>query len=245
MRITYIVLDKDRPAVGFAECHGLGLIPYCQENKRLLVERKVDLWRNAFHTTTAYGGIYELRRRYYNSQWGITTPTVLATKYISHTVAVWIMEASELRAAGMPPGCFTLTFKGDPVCSDIFQTVVIRDAAWQLAMEKCFERGILPKAMHPKSPYFWTSNNSWYIFDGFPRAIQDMLDKTSVVKCAFDLGVGIDVENLIEGKLAACADLKVWEEGWSIRERNYLEPHRPLPSWDSLLWENCTQWWQA
>ncbi|KAF6780809.1 hypothetical protein CMUS01_16805, partial [Colletotrichum musicola] len=169
-------------------------------------------------------------------------PTLLATNYVSHPVAVWIIEASELRAAGMPPGSFTLSFKGDSVCSEIFQTVIIRDAAWQLAMEKCIERGLLPKAMHPRSPFFWRANNSWYIFHGFPQAVQDMLDKKSVVKCDFDLGSGIDVEELIEEKLAVCADVKAWEEGWSIRERDWLEPRLPLPSWDSLLCENSSQW---
>jgi hypothetical protein len=43
--IRRIVLSEDREAVGFPESHGKWLVPFCLENTRLRIERRVNLWR--------------------------------------------------------------------------------------------------------------------------------------------------------------------------------------------------------
>jgi hypothetical protein len=46
LRIRNILLHEDRESVAFPESHVLGLIPFCKENPRLRVDRRVNLWRN-------------------------------------------------------------------------------------------------------------------------------------------------------------------------------------------------------
>lgn len=41
--IRNIVLHEDHTAVAWPECHGQGLITYCQENSKLRIERRLDL----------------------------------------------------------------------------------------------------------------------------------------------------------------------------------------------------------
>ncbi|KAF6808806.1 hypothetical protein CSOJ01_07274 [Colletotrichum sojae] len=170
MSIRSIVLNEDQRSVAFSECHALGLIPYCRENMRLHIDRRVT---------------------------------------------IWILEDLELQAAGMPPGCFTLTLDGDSTCSEIFQTVVRRDAVWQRAIDLCLERNILPALAwdvrrrdsrnivgFPPRLSHWARRNEWYLFEAFPQAIEDILAGRSFVKCSFELGDAwgetCDVERLIE-----------------------------------------------
>ncbi|KAF6823624.1 hypothetical protein CMUS01_10615 [Colletotrichum musicola] len=104
MRLERIVLEEDHLAVGFSECHGLGLIPFCQENPQLRIERKVDLWRNTLHMTTAHGDNLDRQIWFLQQKYIMDRPTgILQTNHISYPIAVWIMEALELEAAGMPP----------------------------------------------------------------------------------------------------------------------------------------------
>lgn len=50
--IRKVILNEKEIAVGNPECRAQGLIPFCQENPGLSVERKVDLWRNIFAKAT-------------------------------------------------------------------------------------------------------------------------------------------------------------------------------------------------
>ncbi|KAK1991238.1 hypothetical protein LX36DRAFT_663483 [Colletotrichum falcatum] len=240
--ITSIILNEDRAAVAFAECHGLGLVPYCRENPRLRVERRVNMWRTVFQTTTGND----------KSEICYVDETFLA-RDISISMAVWIVEALELNSAGMPPGSFALTFDGDWACSEMFQTVVQRDAAWQAAIDLCLDRKFLPPLPYHerrKDPRnfdggadngdCWRRDNRWYLFEAFPQAIRDIVDGNSIVKCNFALGEAWDVERLVEqNKEWSFAD---WKAGWYDREKETFEPDPPSPSWVQLRCENS---WDA
>ncbi|KAK1725149.1 uncharacterized protein BDZ83DRAFT_730579 [Colletotrichum acutatum] len=97
MEIRRIVLNEDWKAVGYAECHGVGLIPYCLENPLLFVDRRVDIWRTVFQTTT----IFEFKDPVMPPK----DDDPLPAHQISYRAAVWIAEAVELAYAGMPRGC--------------------------------------------------------------------------------------------------------------------------------------------
>ncbi|GKT88971.1 hypothetical protein CT0861_07137 [Colletotrichum tofieldiae] len=236
--IRNIVLNEDRAAVAFAECHGLGFVPYCQENPHLRVQRRVSMWRTVFQTTTA------------NVNHHVMPPNEdisLHSNDISYSVAVWILEALELKSAGMPPDSFTLTLDGDWTCSEIFHTVVQRDAAWQAAIDLCMERRILP-------PLSWDlrrrdsrnrrgfdgeaygQDNSWYSFEAFPQAIQDIVAGNSIIKCNFALGEAWDVERLVEENKGRTLD--DWKAAWFLREKRHFDPDPPSPNWVQLLCDN-------
>ncbi|KAH9229443.1 hypothetical protein K456DRAFT_1752826 [Colletotrichum gloeosporioides 23] len=131
MHLRRVILNEDREAVADPQCHGLGLIPFCKENPLLRVERRVSLWRNAFQTDTAYrspDARYKPKYRY--------TPWAMDSAQVTHNVASWVIEALALEPAGMPSGSFSLLLDGQPVpwqCTQVFQLIVQRDAAWQAA----------------------------------------------------------------------------------------------------------------
>ncbi|KAF6812014.1 hypothetical protein CMUS01_13158 [Colletotrichum musicola] len=207
MSIRSIVLNEDQRSVAFSECHALGLILYCRENTRLRIDRRVSR-RTVLQTTMA--------------DIDYTVPYAeakLEPSQISYRVAVWILDALELQAAGMPPGCFTLTLDGDSTCSEIFQTLVQRDTAWQTAIDLCLERDILPALawdVRRRDSRNLGGRNEWYLFEAFPQAIEDILAGRSIVKCTFGLGDAwgetCDVERFIEENKSKTMD--EWREAW-------------------------------
>lgn len=242
--IRSVVLNEDRRSVAFPECHGLGLVPFCKENPRIRIERRVSMWRTAFQTALTRHSTTDIIIGPYASN-------LLTANSISCPVAVWIVEALELEAAGMPSGCFTLTLDGDSTCSEIFQTVVRRDAAWHTAIDLCLERGILPPLpwdvrrrdsridrCHADSG--WQKNNRWYTFEAFPKAVEDIVAGRSIIKCGFELGdawgVACDPERLIEENKGWT--MAQWKEGWFVREKESFDPDPPSPTWLQLLCEN-------
>ncbi|WYZ43124.1 hypothetical protein EsH8_VI_000823 [Colletotrichum jinshuiense] len=217
-----LVLEEDYPAVSNPECHGLSFVPICQEYPLLRVERRVNLW------TAVFPDICTSPRR----------PTVepqtvpeLDSNRISEQVATWVVEAAVLQSAGMPPGSFSLVLTGDPaprLCSDIFQTVIHRDVAWQLAQEECLARGHLSqqcwgaRTMRPAARRGMLGpGNVCYLFDGFPRALRDIVDGGSVVRCEFDPGEPLSVEALLQGKRGWL--WFQWQEGWYRRDKQVVE----------------------
>ncbi|KAF4868644.1 hypothetical protein CGCSCA1_v012163 [Colletotrichum siamense] len=251
LNIRKILLKEERLAVAFSECHGLGLIPFCQENPQLRVERRVNMWRTILPVT--YKDLYVIGMALKPS-----TEETSTQKDWSSQVAIWAQEALELEHAGMPPGSFTLTIDGDSSCAEIFREVVQRDAVWQQAVDICFERGILPplrwdvrrrdardhKRTHfglredPEQP--GSSDNSWYVREGFPQAIHAIVAGTSVVKCNFWVGDAWDVEQLVEENKGWT--MLQWKTGWHSQfTTRQFEPDPPSPSWIQLLCDDTLQ----
>lgn len=106
--VRSIVLNEDRKSVSFPESHCQGLVRFYLENPHLRVERRVNLWRTVFqsHDIQLLG---------------------LTSVYMTEAVANWVVEASAL------PSAFSLIFDGQPITeksSEVFQKVVVREAAW-------------------------------------------------------------------------------------------------------------------
>ncbi|KAK2031042.1 hypothetical protein LX32DRAFT_637549 [Colletotrichum zoysiae] len=238
LSLRNIILNEDRVAVGFAESHGLGLIPYCRENLRLRIKRQVSMWRTVFLTTTT---------NYWGRCHGYPWEDGLRANEISYAVATWIAEALELGPAGMPPGSFTLSLEGDGACSTIFKTVIQRDAAWQTAIDCCLERNLLPRLSWGKrrrdcrnksygeEGETWHTRNMWYVLEAFPQAIRDMTTGDSIVTSNFDLGESWDVERLVEENKGWT--MQDWKVAWH-RNSDFFQPDPPLPRWDRLVHEH-------
>ncbi|CAI0655377.1 unnamed protein product [Colletotrichum noveboracense] len=244
LSIRNIVLDENRYAVGRAESHGLGLIPYCQENPRLRVERRASMWRTVFQSMTG------------NREPGHTVPYKnqemehLYAPSISDSVAVWVLEALELERAGMPAGSFSLVFEGDSICPQIFRNVVQRDAAWQAAVDLCLERKSLPalswgeRRSDPRNNIrsralgeYPGRDNMWYLFENFPQAIRDITSGNSIVRCNFDVGEALDPEALVRQHRYWTMD--DWKEGWWSHNPESFQPDSG--SWLQLLCDNSYQ----
>lgn len=161
-KIGWIVLDEDDACIAWPECHAQGLIPFCQENKHLRIDRHIDIWKTMFKTS-----------------WNVMATT--SNQYI----APWLMEAVGLLDLDMPQRAFRLTFIGDMSLSRATQTfnVALKDATWQAALEKCTsvnQYGQLDPAIIRISPAF--------IMAGFPQAMPDIASGTSIVRCDSPIG---------------------------------------------------------
>ncbi|KAK1973341.1 hypothetical protein LZ30DRAFT_611134 [Colletotrichum cereale] len=238
-QIKTMVLLEDREAVENPECHALGLIPFCQENPSLRVERRVSLWKNAFlYSSLHQTSLYRLQDGFRG----------LEANEVSAGLARWIMEALTLVPAGMPPGSFTLVLDGeqDPTCEEIFQSVVLRDAVWQQAMDESFARGYLPptpfvkrREDHRSRNYFYIGAESFcnhsYVCERFPQAVADIVNGTSIVRCSFNPGELSDVEQLVEERKSwTLAD---WKTKWFARDTPTFRPSPGFTPWKKILRE--------
>ncbi|KAK1714441.1 hypothetical protein BDP67DRAFT_514078 [Colletotrichum lupini] len=231
--VRRINLIEDRPSLSYPECHGLGLIRFCQENPLLRIERHVGLWDTIFQgdPMSMEPGEEELPRR------------EKKTDEISYPIATWMVEALALPAAGMPQDAFKLMFVGDSEgdweCEQIFRKIVLRDAAWQEARDECFKRGILP-------PLSWAERRAgaWggsydddaftgsnplcrcFLFEDFPRAVHELLNGSSLITCNFNPGEAWNLEKIIEKRRSW--SLRKWNRKWSRGNQSYrrgLGPH--------------------
>ncbi|KAJ0317713.1 hypothetical protein Brms1b_004717 [Colletotrichum noveboracense] len=173
----------------------------------------------------------------------------LRSNQVSRNVATWIMEALALEHHGMPHGAFSLLLDGGPapqLCEEIFQTVVQRDVAWQLARDESRRRGYLPartwierNGEHPRrwcSSYTPAESDFGYMYEGFPRAMRDVAEKKSVVRCNFDVGVPWDVERIVEERRGRGE--QEWNEDWFAHDPLSWETVPPLLSWADCLRED-------
>jgi hypothetical protein len=106
--------------------HTQGLIPFYRHNSKLRVERIVNLWTAGFYPNVAH-----------------RLPAHIVTKSFSR----WIFETLDLQTHGMPSDAFHLILDGNPIpekTSRVFE-VVQRDAAFQAALEVCYNRGTSPR----------------------------------------------------------------------------------------------------
>lgn len=51
-QLRKVVVHEDRMSVNHPASHVRGLIPFCEENPDLRIERRVDLWRNCFMSSS-------------------------------------------------------------------------------------------------------------------------------------------------------------------------------------------------
>jgi hypothetical protein len=131
-----IILLKDHEAVAFAESHARGLIPYCQQYKKLRIERHASLWRCILPVLNEQ--LYMIWR----------PPGINHNQscMITKAVSLWIGEAMALPSLGMPDGSFSLVIDGNttPEASSKIFDIVLRDTASQFSLDDSYRRGITP-----------------------------------------------------------------------------------------------------
>ena len=228
--IRKVILLEDRPSVAYPQCHGRGLIPFCQTHKELCFERIVDLWRKAFPVSTR--AMYDYIRK---SQNGDDANTMSEDRLISGTISdaigSWMTEAQALQDLGMPEGSHTLVFNGAPnpeQASRAFQ-VVQRDAAWQVALDVAYTKGTLPH-------HTWSERRlkTGYITECFPDVVQSLSKKDAPIRCNFSLGTPYSPKKL--GQDHRGWDDDNWESRWNSYDQAKFQTEPPLPPWHILRW---------
>ncbi|KAI4683949.1 uncharacterized protein J4E84_006789 [Alternaria hordeiaustralica] len=233
LSIRKILLLEDHTSVAWPECHGQGLVTYCQENLKLRIERRVDLWRaclpsasTPLHAITGRALAY-LREYKYDR----IAASIVSRGEMGHGgVADWIMEALALESLGMPPKSFTLIIDGAAVPENSTQifNVLQRDAAWQKAYQRC-----VIDAIDCQNAPIWLASreNNAYIMRGFSEALQAITDDKSSVKCNFSPGLVQDVDQVVaQGRSWNDAEWLVnWREMGELQAD--IHTSAPLPSW--------------
>ncbi|KAI8179645.1 hypothetical protein K4K51_003419 [Colletotrichum sp. SAR 10_75] len=168
------------------------------------------------------------------------TPWAMDSAQVTHNVASWVIEALALEPAGMPSGSFSLLLDGQPVpwqCTQVFQLIVQRDAAWQAAWLLSLDRGILPSlSWFDRKGELRGSRVPDLPSEKWPQALRDIAEGSSIVRCNFDVGDSWDVEKIVEDHRQWT--VQQWMEGLGKREPSTWEPDAPLPNWREIIEEN-------
>ncbi|KAK0747385.1 hypothetical protein B0T21DRAFT_406017 [Apiosordaria backusii] len=131
-------------AVGYPECHAIGLIPFCKENPRLRIQRRLSLYNNVQRNTVQgfKGGDFEQDEF---TDGGSGTARHWRVQ-MTRMVAEWLAEASVLYTVyGMPQEAFTLVLDHERVVWSYEPPSPIRfllqAAEWQAVSEEAFMGG--------------------------------------------------------------------------------------------------------
>ncbi|KAH6973007.1 hypothetical protein BKA56DRAFT_593146 [Ilyonectria sp. MPI-CAGE-AT-0026] len=224
LKIRNIVLHEDRRAIAFPESHARGLIPFCQENPLLRIERRVDLWRTIFqaegmNTLERYRGrVSEMDAKF-------------STYGLCGSLADWLIEAAELPQDGMPPNSFSLVLDGDPatdLCAEIFQTLIPPHVAFDRVFETLRSQGI--------HPITFESNDLPVRESTFSKELRHLVNQTSNVRCNFDPVQVCDFEKIL--KTGNGWDVEQWRRTYNRGMPSDFDITPILPKWHDLLLEN-------
>lgn len=238
LQIRKVVLHEENKAVAWPECHAQGLIPFCQHNPKLQIERRVDLWKAILPAASTCLVDYDdvspaiLHQTRCDC---VRADLVTAGLHNQGCIASWIMEVTALQSHGMPSQSFRLVIDGDltPTRSTHVFDVAQRDAVWQTAFEAC----ISDQSIWPTPPE-WNKirENRAYIMHGFPEALRALTNGQSPVSCNFDIGQMPDTEPLIrQGRMWTLSE---WEDNWKALGPADLDTDVPSRSWLDLQREN-------
>ncbi|KAF5523208.1 hypothetical protein CGCA056_v005615 [Colletotrichum aenigma] len=252
-----IILLEDAKCISYPESHDRGLIPFCQDNPLLRVERRVKLWTNVFLTGMTYDAYLEWQCA---QQTGQHETGVLYSDQITAALGPWIVEAAALVGAGMPPASFSLLLEsgGAPeLCSQIFQSVLHRDIAWQQAWIESARNGTLDlswfglrgklaaNSVRERDHVFHAGPTrgpqnfcdfAGYFFEELPRVVREMGEGSSIIRCDFEVGTPLDFQAIVD-------DHKHWGDGkwiqeWSSHSPAIWKTVSPLPDWKTIVKDN-------
>ncbi|KAI8718249.1 hypothetical protein NCS52_00603100 [Fusarium sp. LHS14.1] len=231
LHLRKVVLHENRVSVAHPERHARGLIPFCRENHRLRIERRVDVLSTIFQIAS----LRSLPQLPISSQEEPNIRYKLGSHCITETVADWLLEALTTVDAGMPADAFTMVLDSGPatdLCSDVFHNVVHRRLAWQAALEHCYSQGILPypSPHDPEYTFCDVSPDLW-------QALQHLSNETSVLRCNFSPGLPWSVDEIFEE--CHTWGLGQWRLAWSLGPNTRgFAVLPPLPDWGDTLREN-------
>ncbi|SCO06214.1 uncharacterized protein FFE2_11027 [Fusarium fujikuroi] len=157
--VSKLVLNEDRNAISSPECHVLGLIPFFRENSKLIVEHRLNLWRNILPTSVRQG-CFEIALDNQGldlQEWDNIPQTHQARSCeIARAVTNIIMHISKALTKGLPSRSYSLTIEGDPDLNhstEFFSTIMKPFIAWLTANTACVAQGILLPPEHCNYPF--------------------------------------------------------------------------------------------
>ncbi|KAF2822273.1 hypothetical protein CC86DRAFT_410645 [Ophiobolus disseminans] len=201
--VREVVIQEDHLSVLLPASHAQGLNPLFRKNPRLVVKKRVDLWR----TTLVLNSNRVFR----------------SAKHDLQGIMRWVHEARVLRQRGMPANSFELVLHGpSPEASQHIHNVVVNAAILQEAAREIGRQNNMENAFtcHPVSV-------------DFPDVIKQILRGEIPVRFEAEMGQPWDLEVILRehrGEWAddfkqgfAIEDLEEPPEGWDAARRAYIE----------------------
>lgn len=160
LSLKKVTLVEDKLSVNRPAIHGTGLIPLCQENPDLRIQRHLVLsqalqsFRPNSWGESDFDDQWNGRRRLL----GPDRQKWVSPLCLTGDLLLWIAEASRLPSLGMPANSYTLVLDGGhhgAYFSDLTQNVFLEFCAAALAYHKCRVFNI---GLHlPEPSYVWLS----------------------------------------------------------------------------------------
>ncbi|KAI4630680.1 hypothetical protein J4E80_001618 [Alternaria sp. BMP 0032] len=194
-----LVLHEDFKSMPRSVCHVRGLIPLCQANSKLRIERHIDLLANLLplgHPDSLYAG--------YDS---------IAGSDVLDATIPWLMEVYLLHTHGMPAGSFRLVIDGHSRESLEAWNILKYAAAMQEAMlEQCRVKNTDPTSRLFDRRFLCRVGLPWHLPDGFSDTIRAVIDGTINITFTGDVGEMWDQNTFFFDR----RDWTVneWEEEW-------------------------------
>ncbi|KAF5234298.1 hypothetical protein FANTH_12189 [Fusarium anthophilum] len=217
-----INIHEDRVSSGYPDGHAIGLIPFCQENKRLQIRHKLSMVRNLFdRASLSQGGAFDIIQDLEDQgDQGDQGGRWTNEDFLAHTadglypiVANCLAEAMFLPDAGMPDGSYTLLLDAEnatDMCSTIFQQDILGKEATRI---------VLDRALKEDPDGDWVDECRLEIkksLKAHAGALEHLINKTSFLESNFYPGHLKNVDALMAHYKAIgmeqCAfDLRWWE----------------------------------
>ncbi|KAI1058927.1 hypothetical protein LB507_004174 [Fusarium sp. FIESC RH6] len=197
-----IILDENRPSVSLSVSHAIGLIPFCDENAKLQIEHRWNLW------TTILLGISG--RRTSSLAISFETPPETIQEWendpdrlpwagdekrratFASAFSAWTMSVLDIIKSGMPFQSYSVVIEGDPDLNHstfAFHTVMEREVAWLTRNTDCVARGLFAPRDHPDYPMMTrTSDERAASIDA----------RSSLIQCNFTLDQPWDLDKIVE-----------------------------------------------
>jgi hypothetical protein len=136
MQVQHVLLDEDFKSSARPECHAIGLVPFCLENPRLRIVRRVDLWRTVLQPPRWQWYKYPASLHPEDSYRQAMGPWKIPCRF-----KLWADEMASIITYGMPADSFSLVFSGpEDSCQEAFK-VLKYAAEWSSAYKQQFYPG--------------------------------------------------------------------------------------------------------
>ena len=202
LNMRKVVINEDRPAVGLAMCHAIGLIPFCQENTELHIEHRWNLWTTlllgmsgrstselAIGFETSAETIQDWEDDPDRTRWPFDD---IERDNFASTFSAWTMNILDIVKSGMPLRSYSVVIEGDPDLNHstfAFHDVMACDIAWLTLNTDCVARGVLAPKDHHDYPFMTKT----------PYEVATPGDaRSSLIQCNFTLDQPWDLDRIQE-----------------------------------------------
>ncbi|KAF1843075.1 uncharacterized protein K460DRAFT_368005 [Cucurbitaria berberidis CBS 394.84] len=189
-----ITLHEDFKAVSRPECHAEGLIPFCSENPRLRIERRIGFLSNLLPLAN-----HHLDRRSEDEIWNFIFGGECLEAFVG-----WVEEVWKLRARGMPTQCFVLVIDGTTSpreSSEAWEFVKYAAAMQEGMLEYCQRRNISPNPREQDREITFRSYPlPWHLPARFSQTVRAMINGTGCIHFTGDTGEAWDGKAFIEAR---------------------------------------------